>query len=169
MGIVYIPETTVDGFAYDSNKGAYYAYCAETGEGIAMKVAGIVTNGFTDTDPVFNETKFPVTVQLDGQAYNTIMNFHNTDIGSIALFIGNAHLRYSRYEDTGEPFFIYGFLNGDFDMDTLHEGASHTFSVSEKSENPGGKINWAKLMDIYHLDGFEAAWIAYKRMKGGGS
>ena len=26
---------------------------------------------------------------------------------------------------------------------------------------------WAKLMEIYHLDGFEAAWLAYRRMKGG--
>lgn len=40
-------------------------------------------------------------------------------------------------------------------------------AVWEKA--PTAKISWAKLMEIYHLDGFEAAWLAYKRMKGGGS
>ncbi len=31
----------------------------------------------------------------------------------------------------------------------------------------GGKIKWAKLMQIYHLEGFEMAWLAYRRMMGG--
>lgn len=37
------------------------------------------------------------------------------------------------------------------------------------ADREDGKINWGKLLEIYCFEGFEIAWLYYKRMKGGGS
>jgi surface protein len=37
------------------------------------------------------------------------------------------------------------------------------------ADREDGKINWVKLMEIYHWEGLEMAWLYYKRMTGGGS
>lgn len=153
--IEIFPETTITEWPESYDENGHHVYSIQT---LPL--------------PIVEGEKY--TVEWDGIRYECVA--YKSDKYSENLVIGDITFGYpATTGGNGEPFafWIYPDKNYGY-LDTIFEG-DHTVCVyqgtkpgTEEPEEPS-KINWAKLMQIYHLEGFEMAWLAYNRMKGGGS
>lgn len=98
-------------------------------------------------------------VVLDGVEYKCdAIDLYGNDRDFV---VGNASMM-NVGNDTGEPFLIYVQAIRGSSMAIITQKPVAMLAVYLA---PTGEISCGKLMEIYHMDGFEAAWLAYKRMK----
>ena len=134
--MIYIPETTVNGFKYNSSYKSYPVYLSGSQ---ATPFATALFCAFIGTP----NQKIPIVVIWDGIRYETNLMYTPTDDDMQAheIMIGNAFLCNSGLENTGERFLIittvWDFADPlyNFNIYSSGEGESHSFSVMDLSES----------------------------------